>query len=170
MPRVTFINHETARLFILDIDLHASVTPIVFGDTREGAFAVRVADSMAPRGGRGRFSNAEGKVGEKECWGRIAPWCDCSGPVEGQMVGIALFAGPDNPFASAWDCRASGLLAANPFGREKSGFPALKGHSERVRLAKGKHLKLRYALLVHLGDAKQGRVAEYYARFAKLPK
>jgi hypothetical protein len=168
--KIQFINYETARLFVLDIDLHASVAPITFGDTRKGGFAVRVADSMAARHGKGRITNAEGEVGEKECWGRIAAWCDYSGPVEDQTVGIALFAGPDNSLPSAWDCRASGLMAANPFAREKSGFPALRGKTERVHLDKGKHLKLRYGLFVHLGDVKQGQVAEYYARFAKLPK
>jgi hypothetical protein len=132
--------------------------------------AVRVADSIREDRGKGRITNAEGKVGEKNCWGRVSPWCDYSGPVEDQIVGIALFAGPDNPHPSAWNCRASGLMAANPFGREKSGFSAMKGKTERVRIDKGKHLKLRYGLFVHLGDAKQGKVAENYERFAKLPK
>jgi hypothetical protein len=168
--KILFINYETARLFVVDIDLHASVVPILFGDTKEGTFGVRVADSMRENHREGRISNAEGKAGEKECWGRLSAWCDYSGPVEGQMVGIALFAGPDNPMPSAWDCRASGLMAANPFAREKSGFPALKGKTERFRLDKGKHLKLRYGLFVHLGDVKQGQVAEYYERFAKLAK
>jgi hypothetical protein len=61
-------------------------------------------------------------------------------------------------------------MAAIPFAREKSGFPALKGKTERAHLGKGKHLKLRYGLFVHLGDVKQGQVAEHYTRFAKLPK
>jgi hypothetical protein len=168
--KILFVNYETARLLVLDIDLYASVAPITFGDTREGAMAVRVADSMRENRGKGRIINAEGKVGEKNCWGRVSPWCDYSGPVEDQIVGIALFAGPDNPYPSAWDCRASGLMAANPFGREKSGFPAMKDKTERLRLDKGKHLKLRYGLFVHLGDAKQGQVAENYERFTKLPK
>src|SRR5262249_22183234 len=90
--KILFINYETARLFVLDIDLHASVAPITFGDTSKGGFAVRVADSMATRHGKGRITNAEGEVGEKECWGRVSAWCDYSGPVEDQTVGIALFA------------------------------------------------------------------------------
>jgi hypothetical protein len=99
--KILFINYETARLFVLDIDLHASVAPITFGDTKEGGLAVRVADSIAARRGKGRITNAEGEVGVKECWGRIAAWCDYSGPVEDQTVGITLFAGPDNPLPSA---------------------------------------------------------------------
>jgi hypothetical protein len=58
-------------------------------------------------------------------------------------------------------------MAANPFGRAKSGFPAMKGKPDLVRLAKGEHLKLRYGLLIHPGDAREGKVAEYYEQFAR---
>src|SRR5262249_40874424 len=58
-----------ARLFVFDIDLHASVAPITFGDTKEGSFGVRVNDAMRETGGNGKLVNAEGKVGMKECWG-----------------------------------------------------------------------------------------------------
>src|SRR5207249_1553533 len=35
-----------ARLFVLQIDLHASVCPIVFGDTKEGSMGIRVNDAI----------------------------------------------------------------------------------------------------------------------------
>jgi hypothetical protein len=37
-----------------------------------------------------------------------------------------------------------------------------------VRLDKGQHLKLRYGILLHTGDVKEGKVAERYERFLKL--
>ena len=46
-----------ARLIVLDIDLHASVCPITFGDTKEGSMGVRVNDEIKVEGratGRGR--------------------------------------------------------------------------------------------------------------------
>jgi hypothetical protein len=85
-------------------------------------------------------------------------------------VGVAIFAEPDNPVPSVWNSRAYGLMAANPFRHEKSGSLALKSKTERVHLNKGQHLKLRYGLFVHLGDVKQGQVAEYFDKFTKLPK
>jgi hypothetical protein len=171
MRKIQFFNWTTARLFIVDIDLYASVVPITFGDTKEGAFGVRVADSMREDRGKGRITNAEGKVGEKNCWGRVSAWCDYSGPVDGDTVGIAIFAGPNNPIPTAWHSRGYGLMAANPFGRAKSGFPAMKDKKDKkdlVRLEKGKHLKLRYAMLLHLGDVKQGKVAQRYEEFTKM--
>jgi hypothetical protein len=44
----------------------------------------------------------------------------------------------------------------------------MKGRTDLVTLEKGEHLKLRYGLLTHPGNAKEGKVAEYFERFAKL--
>jgi hypothetical protein len=165
---VQFLNFEAARLIVVDIDLHADVVPIVFGDTKEGAFGVRVADSMTEKMGKGRLTNAEGKVGMSQCWGRVSAWCDYSGPVRGQTMGIAIFTSPSNPLPSCWHSRDYGLMAANPFGRAKSGYPDMRGKKDLVRLEKGEHLKLRYGIFVHQGDVEQGRVARGYELFKKV--
>ncbi len=158
-----------ARLLVLDIDLHASVAPIVFGDTKEGAMGARVQDSMrADKVGKGKIENAEGKVNEKQAWGQVSRWCDYSGPVDGKTVGLAIFDDPKNPHPAAWHSRGYGLMAANPFGRGKSGFPALQGRNDLVRLGKGAHLRFRYGVLLHVGDTQQANVAGYYERFVTL--
>ncbi len=154
-----------ARLFVFDIDLHASVAPITFGDTKEGSFAVRVSDEIRQLKGNGKLVNAEGKTGEPGCWGQVSKWCDYSGTIAEKPVGIAIFDDPANPAPACWHSRGYGLHAANPFGREKSGFPAMQGKKDLVKLAKGDHFKLRYGLLVHTGDVKDGKVAEYYQKF-----
>ena len=59
-------------------------------------------------------------------------------------------------------------MAANPFGREKSGFPRVKGNNDLVHLKKGEHLQLRYGMLLHTGDAVSGEVAAAYKRFVEL--
>lgn len=161
-------NFGKARLFVLEIDLHASVCPITFGDTKEGAMGVRVNDAIRAAGGNGKLENAEGKKGEKEVWGQRSVWCDYSGDIGGKMAGIAIFDDPDNAHASAWHSRGYGLMAANPFGRDKAKFPAVKGQKDLVRLAKGEHLRLRYGVLLHSGDAQSGQVAQYFAGFVKL--
>jgi Methane oxygenase PmoA len=173
---IHFYNLGDARLFVFDIDLHAGTCPITFGDTKEGAFGVRVSDEMCvevtanrqKRPSSGKIENAQGKMGEKEIWGHRAPWCDYSGTVQNRAVGIALFADPANPFPSCWHTRGYGLHSANPFGRAKSGFPDEKGNTDLVKLAKGEHLKLRYGILIHPGNAKEGKVADYFETFTKL--
>jgi hypothetical protein len=166
--KIQFHNYETAQMIVVDIDLLAGVVPIVFGDTKEGAFGVRVADSMTEKKGKGRLTNAEGKVGMSQCWGRVSAWCDYSGPVGGKTAGVAIFVSPSNPLPSAWHSRDYGLMAANPFARGKSGYPDMKGKKDLVRLAKDEHLKLRYALFLHDGDVRQGKVAEAYELFKKM--
>jgi hypothetical protein len=165
-----------ARLIVVNIDLHASVCPITFGDTKEGCFGIRINDvinaEVAKKGkpaGKGKIQNADGKIGEKECWGQRSAWCDYSGPIDGKEVGLAIFDDPKNPYSACWHVRGYGLMAANPFGRDKHArFPAVKGNNNLVRLKKGEHLQLRYGMLLHTGDAVSGEVAQNYQRFVKL--
>lgn len=157
-------------LFVFDIDLQATAAPITFGDTKEGSFGIRINDSIREATGKGKLENADGKVGEKNLWGRISNWCDYSGTIEGKKVGLAILADPRNPAPTAWHSRGYGLMAANPFGRQRSGFPDMKGKTDLLKLNKGDHLSLRYAILVHPGDAQEGKVAQHYAEFCKLPR
>src|SRR5262245_14566125 len=69
------------RLLVVECDLQPASSSIVFGDTKEGAFGVRVNDQLRTDLGRGKpappankITNANGKSGEAECWGRRADW------------------------------------------------------------------------------------------------
>src|SRR5207237_2713706 len=58
---IRFYDFGKARLVILEIDLEASVCPIVFGDTKEGSMGIRVNDQIrADDKGKGTLQNAEG--------------------------------------------------------------------------------------------------------------
>ena len=156
---------EGSRLLVLEIDLHASVCPLVFSDTKEGSFGVRVNDEIVTKNG-GHFYNADGKIDEKEIWGNPSDWCDYVGSIDGKTAGIAVFDDPANKSRSCWHARGYGLMAANPFGRDGS-FPSQKGNTDLFKLAKGEHLQLRYGVLVHAGDTKEAKVAEAFAGFKK---
>jgi hypothetical protein len=166
---IHFYDLGKARLMVWRIDLLASVVPITFGDTKEGALGVRVSDAIrAGKFGKGKIENAQGKVGEKECWGQVSDWCDYSGVIDGKTVGLAIFADPKNAYPSCWHVRDYGLMAANPFGRQKSAFPGAAGRKDLVHLSRGQHLQMRYGILLHGEDATGGQVAEHYQRFVKL--
>ncbi len=172
---ITVTALPAGRLVVLDIELTANVCPITFGDTKEGSMGVRVSDDfrLAKTGSDGVITSADGQTAKAPAkdnlpmWGRPAVWHDYSGTTAGKMVGLAILEDPKNKYAAAWHTRAYGLMAANPFGRAASGFPAMKGNTDLVKLAKGESLKLRYALYVHTGDAKTGQVAEAFAAFKK---
>lgn len=165
---ISFQDLGKARLIVLDIDLVASVCPITFGDTKEGAMGIRINEQIRADKGKGTLQNAEGKTGEKACWGFISNWTDYSGPIDGKVAGLAVLADPKNPYPSCWHIRGYGLNAANPFGRDKAKFPDVLGKKDLVKLAKGEHLKLRYGLVLHDGDATAGGVAQVYERFVEL--
>ena len=90
---------------VLDIDLHASVCPITFGDTKEGSMGVRVNDEIRLNGpgSDGVVTSADGTAAKAPAkdnlpmWGRRADWHDYSGTADGKLVGIALFDHPKNP-------------------------------------------------------------------------
>jgi len=159
----------TGYLITLEIDLHASVCPITFGDTKEGSMGVRVPDEMRTvlaTGGTVTSSNGQAvppnTKGTLPVWGEIADWHDYSG----KASGVAIFADPMNAHPSAWHTRDYGLMAANPFGRKDSGFPSQKDKTELAKMAKGDHLKLRFGVYAHRGDATAGKVAEVFKQFA----
>jgi hypothetical protein len=155
------------RLIVCASDLHAR-TALTFGDTKEGSFGVRVNDLIREQGGHGTIATAEGKTGEKACWGQRSPWCDYSGVINGRAMGIAIFDDPANRYPACWHVRGYGLMAANPFGRAKSGFPGAHDQASLVKLPRGEHLKLRYGVLLHPGDAHEGKVQQYFQTFVKL--
>src|SRR3954470_19659227 len=93
--RVYAFKTADERMFDFEITLHAPDKDAVFGDTKEGTMAIRVAESMKLKGHPGHIVNSEGERDEAT-WGKRAKWCDYYGPVEAQTVGIAIFDHPGN--------------------------------------------------------------------------
>lgn len=127
--------------------------PVRLGDTKEcGLCAVRVAAPLQGDRG-GRIEDADGRVSEKECWGRPSRWCDYSGGLApgGPVVGVAILSHPStHGHPTHWHVRDYGLFAANPFGLSAFTKGAEDGALE---LAPGASLDFRYAVLTHRGDA-----------------
>ena len=165
---MTFHNVAPSRLIDIDITLTALDRDVVFGDTKEaGIIAVRVASSMdVPRGGR--IVNSHGAINEKAVWGQRAGWCDYTGQVNGNQVGVAVF---DHPASfghpTFWHARDYGLMVTNPFGTSDFGRDGWEG--EHI-LQAGESLSFRNRLYVHSGGAAEAGVAEKYDNYAGPPK
>lgn len=127
--------------------------PFYFGDQEEMGIGFRIATPLRAEGetkdgvpaGNGQMTDAEGRVNGTEIWGKAARWCDFSGSVKGQQVGMTLFCHPKNFRPSWFHARDYGLLLANPFGRKAFG----QGEPSRVEVKPGEQLRLRYGVLVH---------------------
>ncbi len=128
---------------------------VTLGRTKEGGFAVRVAERLTEKKG-GVMVTSDGRRGEAECRSKPAAWCDFS---DGK-VGVAILNHPDGWRAPAdWHVRGYGLLAA-------SHLIAKEPH----KLAKGESITLRYRIYAHAGDAAGGKVADVYEAVAHPPR
>jgi len=152
------------RLMVYDLEFQAGSKPVSFGDTKEGLFGIRVANTLRGKEG-GKISNADGKRGEAECWGLPAKWVDYVGAVEGKIKGVALFDHPQNFRPSRFHVRDYGLFTLSPFGQ--SAYSNGKLPPDPLRLEPGKSVRLRYGLYVHDGDAEEGNVPAVYEQFLK---
>jgi hypothetical protein len=159
-----------ARWLDYTVSLKAKEEPVRFGDTKEGTFGVRVASSMeVTRGEGGQIVNARGQR-NKDAWGKRAEWCDYTGPVEGEIVGIAIFDHPANfRHPTYWHVRDYGLFAVNPFGIHDF-EPAKPAGTGDYLLASGQTLTLRYRLYLHKGRTDEARVAEQFEAYRHAPQ
>jgi len=163
------------RLFDFEITIHASNGKLTFGDTKEGSMAIRLNETMRLKPNKenqgkptGHIVNSEG-VRDGATWGKRAEWCDYYGPVEGKILGVAIFDHPQNVrHPTWWHVRDYGLFAANPFGRHD--FESLPDKTAgNLVVPDGKSITFRYRFYLHEGDEKQAKVAEHYADYIKNP-
>lgn len=166
---LTFATDGNARWIDFDITLGATDQPVKFGDTKEGTMGVRVAATMkvdAKKGGQ--IVNSEGQT-DGGTWGKPAAWVDYHGPVEGETLGIAILNHPTSfRFPTYWHVRTYGLFAANPFGLHD--FQGSRKVDGSHTLKPGETMALRYRVLLHRGDEKDGDVARAFADYSKEAK
>jgi hypothetical protein len=179
-------------LLDFEIKLIASHGDVTFGDSKEGTFAIRVADALRVviPGARGQtnlpgtgtivLSTGQRDTGasalaaraarrEAVTWGKRAAWCDYHATVDGKTVGIAIMDHPTNPrHPTWWMVRDYGLFAANPFG-QASFEPGADRRAGDFKIAAGQNVTFRYRIVLHEGDEKTARIAELYQDFAKIP-
>jgi hypothetical protein len=160
-----FHYRKDARLVDYDVTVTASEGPVTFGDTKEGAFGIRVPTSMdvEPKPG-GTIVNSRGQRDDK-AWGQKAEWVDYYGPVEGETLGIAILNHPSSfRFPTYWHVRTYGLFAANPFGLHD--FTGMKDVNGSYMIPKSEAITFRYRVYFHSGDTEKADVAGEYSRYA----
>ncbi len=144
--RMIFYDNPSDRVMDFDIVLKA-IEKVTFGDTKEGTFAIRLADSMSEKKG-GAMTNAQGASGMKNVWGKPSPWVDYVGNVDGEKVGVAILDHPGNPkHPTYWHARDYGLFAANIFGEHD--FFNDKARNGSVTVEPGKEIRFRYRVIIH---------------------
>lgn len=164
----TFVidDHAGQRWIDFGIVLKATAGEVTFGETKEGAFGIRVPTSMdvdAKQGGK--IVNSEGDA-DAAAWGKKAAWVDYHGPVQGEHLGIAVLNHPRSfRYPTRWHVRTYGLYAANPWGTKD--FTGGQETGGEYVLPEGESLQLQYRVILHRGDAEEGRIAEAFTKYAE---
>lgn len=165
--RMSFGAKQKSRWVDVDLVLSADFGDVSFGDTKEGSFAVRVAESMKVDAGKGgKIFNSDGKT-DLLAWGQRASWVNYTGPVDEKTYGIAIFCHPSSfNYPHRWHVRTYGLFAANPFG-EKS-FPGGEDGISPVVLKQSEKLRLCYRILWHTGITDKEVLDSIFNEFSSI--
>jgi Methane oxygenase PmoA len=159
---MVFAGDAKLRTIDFQITLTAAVD-VTFGDTKEGAFAIRLADAFTERKGA-KIVDADGRAGMVQVWGKRSNWVDYTAELEGERLGVAIFDHPQNPrHPTYWHARDYGLFALNPFGR--NAFDD-KQEESVWKLPAGQKLVFLWRVAIHPGDAQSGHVADLYQEYA----
>jgi hypothetical protein len=174
IARYTFVVRPAGYLLLWD-STFSSNKEFYFGDQEEMGLGIRVAtplrvgskpdDKVPP--GSGTIVDSKGRKNEKEIWGNPSDWCDYSGTMAGQHVGVTIFTHPKNFRPSWFHARDYGMFEANQFGQKAFG----KGDASKVVIKPGDKMQIRYGVLIHASpkDSAPDLVAAYqdYLRLAE---
>ena len=131
-------------LLTWDAEIRASEEDLVFGDQEEMGLGARLSTSLTEKAG-GQIISSDGLKGAAETWGKQAAWCDYSGRIGEQLVGITIFPSPQNAHACWWHNRDYGVFVANPFGKRA-------GHVDgKLTVKRGESLRLKFHVVFHEG-------------------
>ncbi|MEQ1860479.1 MAG: PmoA family protein, partial [Chthoniobacteraceae bacterium] len=169
---VVFSTPDTERQFDFEVALTAGEKDVVFGETKEGTMAIRIAESMRVKrakghpAGSGQILSSEG-LKNADAWGKPAKWVVMSGPIDGKPYSIAMFDHPKNAsHPTRWHARDYGLFAANPFAGSTMD-KALPAGTGNVTLKPGQTLTLKYRFLIQQAEPDVAKLAARFEAYAK---
>ena len=170
----TFIFSGTPNSRTIDriTTLTATDEDVLFKDSKEGMYAIRVARELEHLTAKpskyidaagkeqdlatgshpaitGNYHSSEGISGE-EVWGSRAKWVELTGTIRQEPVSLILLDHPKNiGYPTYWMARGYGLFSANPLGQKE-----MSGGKEELnfRLAAGNSVTFRYRFIVQSGN------------------
>lgn len=162
---VTFGTSGDCNWMDHDIVLDPGRKSRLFMDTKEGMFAIRLADELREKDGTGRYINAWGWETAREIWGTRCPWVAIRGTIGDMDVTVAIFDHPSSQeYPSYWHARDYGLFSINPFGRKdfvKDAAPLAR------KLNPGESFRFRYRVMVYSGKVSKDRLDQDYWDYIK---
>ena len=165
---VNFLAGDRWRMIDYCVTISATEGKLVFGDTKEGTFAIRTHPALRlkseERNPAGTAFNSEG-VKDAAIWGKNARWVHYQGIIGSEVYGITVMDYPGNlRHPTTWHAREYGLIAANPFGL--SYFRNEKRGSGNYTLEKDATLAFRYGVLISQREMTAHQIEKRFEEFA----
>ncbi len=183
-----FIAKGSTRIIDRITSLTAIEKTVMFKDTKEGMFGIRVARQLelpskdkaalidaqgnpsairasSNEGVTGNYRSSEGITGEA-VWSTRAKWMDLFGTIGDEKISIIVCDHPKNQsYPTYWHARGYGLFAANPLGARDF----TQGKTElNFNIPAGKSTTFRYRVIVNSGaDLNDADINAYADDFAK---
>jgi hypothetical protein len=185
--RYLFNGDPNRRLITHIATLHAPEGDVLFEDSKEGMFAIRVrreleipsndstillTDNLRPadiaavdqRGVTGQYRNSNGLEGYPDVWGKRAKWMQLSGVINDDSISICIFDHPENPnHPPHWMARDYGLYGVNSLG---SNLYTDGKEQFNFKLKKGDSVTFKHQLVIVDGThPSPSEIEEWYKGF-----
>lgn len=169
----TMIFRFAPAVYIIDFTfiLKALDITVVFHDTKEGLFAIRVADWLNEKDGTGQYVNSKGEVREAGVWGKRANWVKLEGTKDRKIYGIVIMNHPNSiNYPTYWMARGYGLFSANPLGQ----LVYQQYHHEKepkefkLTLSYQETATFKFRMLIYEGLFSVETINELFADYVKL--
>lgn len=175
--RITsFIPGKDQHIIDIDIELKAIAEKVAFGDTKEGMFAIRLAQWLTENTdkkyelGTGTYLSCNGDEKEKDVWGKRAEWVRIQGNKDGKTVGIAILNHPTSTnYPTYWHARGYGAFSANPLGQ----YAFQKSRKEpdpkpfNLTLKKGQTAQFKFRVIIYDGNRTKQQLDNEFEKYAK---
>ncbi len=183
--RFIFRASEHTRIIDRLTTLAALNESVLFNDTKEGMFAIRVNRALEHpsdkplvlsdvhgnitdvpvldnTGVTGHYLSSSGVEG-MDVWGKRAKWVALSGEINNEKVTVVIFDHPTNVgYPTYWHARGYGLFAANPLGQKV--FSQGK-ETMNLTLKPGESVTFTYRMLILSQEANAGIIEKEYVKF-----
>lgn len=148
------------NLYQLDFDIEMEMLmDVKIEQTNHSLFSARIAEDLTVKQG-GTMQNSFGDKGEKNTFGKGAPWLGFYGKRQTGVEGIVIMQHPSSKwYPSKWFTRDYGFMSPTPMWWPEKDNCTL--------LSKGEIVKLRYRVLVHGGTPKEAGIPELFEAYSK---
>ena len=172
----SFIPGADQHIIDIDIELKAIAEEVSFGDTKEGMFAIRLAQWLTENTdsrfqlGTGEYLSCNGDEKEKGVWGKRAEWVRIQGQKDNKTVGIAILNHPTSTnYPTYWHARGYGAFSANPLGQyafqRSRKVPNPKPFN--LKLDKGESAHFKFRVIIYDGSRTKKQLDAEFEEYAQ---